>query len=112
MAQINISASELNVVRQKYQNRYMKIELLNSDFVVVDSLEGVTLNGSINVDANSDMRRSATLKFVITDSSFEVESGGKIWLDKYIRLFIGTESILENEIIYTKKVFGICRKLF
>lgn len=101
MAQINISASELNVVRQKYQNRYMKIELLDSNFTIVDRLEGVTLNGSINVDANSDMRRSATLKFVITDSSFEVESGGRIWLDKYIRLFIGTESILENEIIYT-----------
>ena len=102
MAYIDITASQLNVSKQKIQEKYMKIELLNHNFQVVDSLEGVTLNGSITIDANSDMRRNATLKFAITDSSFEVESGGKIWLDKYIRLYYGIYSILENEIIYTK----------
>ena len=101
MAQINISASELNVVKQRIQNRYAKIELLNSNMQVVDSLTGV-LNGSTSVDATSDMRRSATIKIVITDSSFEVEAGGKIFLDKLICLYIGTFSIIENEIIYTK----------
>ena len=102
MAQIHITASELNVVKQRVQERYIKIELLNSNYQVVDSLEGVTLNGSISVDANSDMRRSATVKFVITDSSFEVESGGKIWLDKMIALYFGTYSIIETQVIYTK----------
>ena len=101
MAQINITASELNVVKQRIQNRYAKVELLNSKMQVVDSLTGI-LNGSTSVDATSDMRRSATIKIVITDSSFEVEAGGKIFLDKLIRLYIGTFSILENEIIYTK----------
>lgn len=64
-------------------------------------MEGVCLNGSINIDANSDMRRSATLKFVILDSSFEVSPSSKIWLDKYIRLYLGIESLSENEIVYT-----------
>ena len=101
MAQINISASELNVVKQRIQNKYAKVELLNYKMQVVDSLTGI-LNGSTSVDANSDMRRSATIKIVITDSSFEVEAGGKIFLDKLIRLYLGTFSIAENEIIYTK----------
>lgn len=102
MAQINITADELQVVKQRIQNRYAKIELLNSDFQVIDSLEGVTLNGSISVDANSDMRRSATIKFIITDSTFEVSKDGKIWMDKYIVLWLGTENILTNEIVYSK----------
>jgi hypothetical protein len=102
LAYINITASQLNVSKQRIQEKYMKIELLDYNFQVVGSLEGITLNGSITIDANSDMRRNATLKFVITDSSFEVESGGKIWLDKYIRLYFGIYSLLENEIIYTK----------
>lgn len=101
MAQINITASELNVVKQRIQNRYAKVELLNYNMQVVDSLTGI-LNGSTSVDATSDMRRSATIKIVITDSSFEVKAGGKIFLDKLIRLYIGTFSIAENEIIYTK----------
>ena len=102
MAYIDITASQLNVSKQKIQEKYMKIELLNHNFQVVDTLEGVTLNGSITIDANSDIRRNATLKFAIINSSFEVESGGKIWLDKYIRLYYGIYSLLENEIIYTK----------
>lgn len=102
MAYVNFTASELNVVKQRIQQKYAKIELLNSDFQVVDSLEGVTLNGSTTIDANSDMRRNATVKFVITNNDFEVESGGKIWLDKYICLYLGTFSLQENQIIYTK----------
>lgn len=101
MAYINITASELSVVKQNIQEKYTKIELLNSNFQVVDSLEGITLNGSITIDANSDMRRNATLKFAIIDSSFDVEPGGKIWMDKYIRLYLGIYSIQENSIIYT-----------
>lgn len=102
MAQVNITASEFNVARQRIQDKYIKIELLNSDFQVVDSLEGVAMNGSINIDANSDIRRTATLKFVITDSSFEVNPGGKIWLSNYIALYLGTLSLAENSIIYSK----------
>ncbi len=101
MANINITASELNTAKQQIQEKYAKIELLNSDFQVVDSLEGIALNGSITIDANSDIRRNASVKFVITDRSLEVESGGKIWLDKYIRLYLGVFSIQENQIIYT-----------
>lgn len=102
MAYVNITASEFNVVKQSFQEKYAKIELLDSNFQVVDNLEGVTLNGSITIDANSDMRRNATLKFVITNSSFEPESGSKVWMDKYIRLYLGIYSIQENTIIYTK----------
>ena len=95
------TASELSAVKQKIQNRYAKIELLNENFQVVDSLEGVTLNGSTTVDANSDMRRNATIKFIVTDSSFEVNSGGKIFLDKYIRIYLGIDSMVENQIVYS-----------
>lgn len=102
MAYIDITASQLNLSKQNIQEKYMKIELLNTNFQVVESLEGITLNGSLTIDANSDIRRNATLKFTIIDSSFEVESGGKIWLDKYIRLYFGIYSLQENEIIYTK----------
>lgn len=102
MAQLNITADELKVAKQRIQNKYAKIELLNSDFQVIDSLEGVAINGSISVDATSDMRRSATLKMLVQDSSFEVSPDGKIWLDKYVVLYLGTELIPSGEIIYTK----------
>lgn len=102
MAYIDITASQLNTSKQQIQEKYMRIELLDTNFQVVESLEGVTLNGSLTIDANSDVRRNATLKFAITNSSFEVEPGGKIWLDKYIRLYFGIYSLQESKIVYTK----------
>lgn len=102
MAQLNVTASQLAIIKQNIQQRYLKIELLNTNFQVVDSLEGVGINGSISIDSNSDMRRSATLKFIVKDSSFEVSPEGKVWLDKYIRLYLGIYSIEEQQVIYTK----------
>lgn len=102
MPKLNITSSQLNVIKQKIQRRYLKIELLNSKYQTVDYLEGCGINGSITVDANSDMRRSATLKFVVTDSSFDISPNGKIWMDKFVRLYLGIYSIAQQEIIYTK----------
>lgn len=102
MAQMNFTASELNTAKQKIQNKYAKIELLNFRYQVVDTLEGIAINGSFTVDADSDMRRSATIKFFVLNSSFALEPGGEIWIDKYIRIYLGTFSITEQKIIYSK----------
>lgn len=74
---------------------------MNNNFQTINSLEGVALNGSISVDASSDIRRNATIKFVITDSTFEISPSSKIWLDKYIKLSLGIDSLTENRIVYS-----------
>lgn len=101
MAQFNVSASQLRTAKQNIQNKYARIELLNSNFQVVENLEGNCIGGNINIDAESDMRRSGSVQLVVTDSSFNIQSGGKIFLDKFVRVYIGTYSLVEGEIIYT-----------
>lgn len=101
MAQINITASQLRAATQRIQNKYVIVELLNNNFQVVDSLHGICTDGTIALDADSDMRRSGSIQLVVQDASFEVQVGGRIFLDKYVRIKIGTYSIAEDEIIYT-----------
>lgn len=101
MAQFNITASQLRVAKQRIQNKYVRIELLNHNFQVVDNLEGVCLSGSISIDADSDIRRTGNIKLVVTDSSFDVQVGGKIWLDKYVKVYVGIEVLTSDEIVYT-----------
>lgn len=101
MAGFQITSNQFNTSLQNIQSRYIKLELLNYQFQTVDNIEGVCTGGSISIDANSDVRRTGSVELVIADSSFEVASGGKIWLDKYIRVWIGTASLITGEVEYT-----------
>lgn len=101
MPSLNITDAQFRTASQSIQNKYIRLELLNYQFQTVDSLEGVATSGSITIDANSDMRRTASIALVVKDSSFQVTPGGKIWLDKYIRIWVGIDSFATGEIEWT-----------
>lgn len=96
-----ITQSQYNTAHQNIRNTYIKVNLLNFQFLTVDSLEGNLLKGSVSIDANSDMRRTCNIELVVTDSSYNVQAGGKIWLDKYIQIYVGIDDIRTGEISWT-----------
>lgn len=95
--------SEYNVVTQNFRLQYIKINLLNFNFQTVDELSGVTTKCIVTIDSNSDIRRICNVDLVVTDSSFNVQAGGKIFLDKYIQVFTGVEDIISGEIVWTNQ---------
>ena len=95
---LNITEQQYRTALQNMQSRYIWLELLNYNFQTVDELSGVAISGSINIDANADVRRTGSIELVVKDSTFEVQSGGKIWLDKYIRVWVGIASLYTGEI--------------
>lgn len=101
MAGFNITSTQLQTALQNIQSRYVRLELLNYQFQTVDRIEGVCTGGSISIDANSDVRRSATIGLVVTGSTFNVQPNSQIWLDKYIRVNVGVLSLLTGEVEYT-----------
>lgn len=101
MAGFNITENQFRNSLQNIQSRYIRLELLNYQFQTVDTIEGVCQNGNINISANSDIRRTGNIELVINNSTFEVSAGGKIWLDKYIKVWIGLRSLITGEIEYT-----------
>ena len=100
MPNLNITAAQFNAVMQSIQSRYIKLELLNYQFQTVGSLEGVCVSGAITIDANSDVRRTGSVVLVVNNSSFNVESKGQIWLDKYTRVWVGTMSFTSGQVEY------------
>lgn len=95
---INIGAEDYNVLKQQYIKKYIRLELLDFQYNIVDELSGNMTKCSINVDSNSDLRRSCDLGFVVTTSTFDIKSGSKLWLDKFVRPFIGYENMRTGEI--------------
>ena len=92
---------EYNV--SKYDRKlHAKINLLNFKYQVVAELSGVVVGEpSYSIDANSDIRRTCSLSIYPSDTSFDISEGNKIWIDKYIQIYIGIEDIHTNEIVYT-----------
>lgn len=88
-----ISEAQYRTVKQPVQNRYVRLEILDDDFNTIWTIEGATLTGSININAQSDIRRSASLEVVAVDPRLDTKPGNAIWFDRYIRLSVGIEDL-------------------
>lgn len=95
---INIGAEDYNVLKQQYIKKYIRLELLDFQYNIVDELSGNMTKCSINVDSNSDLRRSCDLGFVVTTSTFDIKAGSKLWLDKFCCPYVGYENMRTGEI--------------
>ena len=95
---LNITQNDYNIVKQRINERYIKINILDFQYRTVDEISGNMLSCSVNCDADSDLRRSCSVSLVVRDNSFDIQSGGKIWLDKYIQVYIGLKNIYTQEI--------------
>lgn len=95
---INIGAEDYNVLKQQYIKKYIRLELLDFQYNIVDELSGNMTKCSINVDSTSDLRRSCDLGFVVTTSTFDIKAGSKLWLDKMVRPYVGYENMRTGEI--------------
>lgn len=88
---------------QSTRELFIRIFLLNSNNIKVDEMHGVVLDGSINITANSPVRRTCSLSLIVKDSSFLIGEDKKIWIDKRIRIDIGIKNILTDEIEWFNK---------
>ncbi len=95
-----ISQTDLSLLRQGTQEIYLKVELLNSNMKILDSLEGQIVNDNYSQDNESIQRRSYNFDLIVLNSSFIIGKDKKIWSDKRIRVFYGIKSIRTKEIIW------------
>ena len=97
------SQQEYNVAKQNGRIIHTKIYLLNHKLIKVDEISGVVLDGAtFTIDATSDIRRSCSISLIPKDSSFDIKQDSKIWMDKYVQIYIGIEDIKNNnEVVYT-----------
>ena len=90
MSDINITEEQYSIVKQPYRDLYCKVNLLNYQFQIVDEISGVVINDSWTISANSDIRRTGTLVITPDDvDAYKIKAGSKIFLDKYVQVYIG-----------------------
>ena len=98
---VTITQSQYNTAKQTSRNKYIRVDLLNFDYLIVEQLEGNVIEGNVSINANSDIRRTCDITMIVDNTSFDLQAGGKIWLDKLIRIYVGIDDIRLGEICWT-----------
>lgn len=96
-----ITERQYSIVKQPTRDLHCKVNLLNYQFQIVDDISGVVVSDSWTISANSDIRRTGTLTIVPDDEqAYKIQAGSKIFLDKYVQVYIGIKDNLTEEIVY------------
>lgn len=82
---------DLAVLKSHSSSIFCRIDLLNENFATIDSLEGLAIDGSLNVDSESDVRRTFNVTLYLGKKSSVSAFTEEEWINKNVRLFIGLE---------------------
>lgn len=102
-----LSQEQYLALQKPIRNLDIKIELLNQNDMVIDTLEGYALSGNINLQADSTYRRSGSLKMVIHNNNLIPKSDSKIWFNRKIRIHIGLRDWNDEIIWFNQGIFVI-----
>jgi hypothetical protein len=87
-----------------------KIVVLNYDFTILDEISGRVEDISANIDAQSDIRRTANINIILKDNVYQTESsrfywtvGNPYWFDKYIQIYIGINDVHTQEYVWVNE---------
>ena len=95
-----LTQQQIQLLKQPIIQRYVKLYLLNFELQRVNEISGNLISCNVSGDGNSDLRHNCNVSLVVTDSSFDIQAGGQIWLDKFIQPQIGTVDIYTQEIVW------------
>ena len=89
---------DLDLLMQTNKIAYTKIELLNKNFKTLDVIEGNLISDNLSIDSESAVRRTYDITLHVSDLSWDIGADKRIWLDRYLRVYVGYYHILSKKI--------------
>ena len=101
-----IEQSDLDLTLQHILNLSVRVEVYDKDMnCIVGTMDCALISGSFNMDANSDVRRTASLiisPMVKSQISLLIEEDSLVWVNRNIVLYVGIQSHRTQEYTYYK----------
>lgn len=103
-----MTTAEKRVLRQPTRMMSVRIDVLNSNDIVIDSFDGMATDGSIAIDAESVYRRSGNITLILDEKHDLLPSpSSNVWLDKRCAIHIGLDSYEGRTIWFNMGRFAI-----
>lgn len=98
-----VTQAQYNTAKQTHRKISVRITLMDFNKQTIGSIEGQVISGTLTSDANSNIRNTCDIEMVVTDASFNVGIEGKIWLDRFLQIYVGVEDVHTGEMVWTNK---------
>ena len=102
--------ADLALLNNHSSNIYCRIDMLNKDFITIDSLEGLVIDGSISIDSESDVRRTFNVTLYLGKKSGISSLTEEDWISKNVRVFIGLSGRGMSKISASKSIDEMIRE--
>ena len=96
---IELTGEDYRIIKQNVLDIHIRLEIYDKKDQYIDEISGSIVNGNATIDAESDIRRTFTVN-VHPDykSRILIDEQGYIWIDKFIRVYIGLMSQRDQEV--------------
>lgn len=101
-----ITQEDIYMLNSHVKELYTKLELLemtDSGYTTVDTIEGNLVSGSYTEDANSEIRRTLNFCLIVSDASYTVGELNRIWIDKVVRVYVGQKEMRTQTVHWYEK---------
>ena len=96
-----MTQEEINILTQGTQQKFIKLEVYDSNNNRLNEIQGNLLGGNLSIDSKASIRRSLSgLSFVVTDSKYIPSYNSYFWINTKIRIAVGILSIFTKKIVW------------
>lgn len=99
MKKYNLLQQDIDILFQSQKELYSKVELLDHNFKLLQTVEGILINDSFTNDATSDIRRTYSCTLHLEKNSYFILKRIQL-IDKYIRPYVGYKYMRTGEILW------------
>ena len=101
---------QYDVTLQQIRQIDCKIAVLDYDYTLLDEISGITTHISLNVTADSDIRRTADVSINLKDDisqnqnhAFYWTAGNAYWFNKYIQIYTSIKDVRTDEDVWVNQ---------
>lgn len=94
---------DIEVLKFTEKTILAKVVLLNQSFRALYEFNTEYISGDISIDTDSDIRNTLSLSLLVLDDSISFAEDKKLWIDKFVKVYIGIDSPLVDEPLWYDK---------
>ena len=87
-----VTQNDIELLLQPTKNIYCKLEVLDSDFKKLDSIEGNLISDNLSIQSDSNMRRTYNCELLVMNKKFLIGKNNYIWFTRFVRPYVGVKS--------------------
>lgn len=94
------TTTDLRILQQSKIQISTKVQLLNQNKKPIEEIQGYVTAGNITIDAESDIRRTASITMYPSLEGYDLTEQTALWYNKYIRIYLGFYDLRSKTVVW------------